>query len=205
MPSLFLEKKNPPPILLRILNLKTLNTFITERLVTQVHQIWTLGSTVYCSSMRTIRIIGLQFMSNHGSSRAVIRGNVWPRMSCSLKQASKYLVCSCFVWYCNEQWSFHFEYRPRQEVFFYPEPSRQILVPTQPPIQWAPKIFPAVKRPEREDNLLSATCAKVRISWSLPTSCADCLESLEPQLLGTPRACPGLQWESFTLITILLL
>jgi hypothetical protein len=27
---------------------------------------------------------------------------------------------------------------------------------------------------------------------TLPPSCADCLEILEPQLPGTPRACPGL-------------
>jgi hypothetical protein len=27
---------------------------------------------------------------------------------------------------------------------------------------------------------------------TLPPSCADCLEILEPQPPGTPRACPGL-------------
>jgi hypothetical protein len=33
----------------------------------------------------------------------------------------------------------------------------------------------------------------------LPTSCADCLEMWEPQLLGTLRACPGLYRDCFTL------
>jgi hypothetical protein len=33
---------------------------------------------------------------------------------------------------------------------------------------------------------------------TLPPSCADYLEILEPQPAGTPRACPGLQRKSFT-------
>jgi hypothetical protein len=34
---------------------------------------------------------------------------------------------------------------------------------------------------------------------TLPLSCADCLEIWEPQPPGTLRACPGLQWDCFTL------
>jgi len=32
---------------------------------------------------------------------------------------------------------------------------------------------------------------------TLPPSCADCLESGEPQSPGTLRVCPGLQWDCF--------
>ena len=34
---------------------------------------------------------------------------------------------------------------------------------------------------------------------TLPPSYADCLEIWEPQLPGTLRACPGMQWDCFTL------
>ena len=33
---------------------------------------------------------------------------------------------------------------------------------------------------------------------TLPPSCADCLEILEPQPPGTLWACPGLEWDCFT-------
>jgi len=33
---------------------------------------------------------------------------------------------------------------------------------------------------------------------TLPPSCAYCLEIWEPQLPGTRRVCPDLQWDSFT-------
>src|SRR5215510_5311847 len=33
---------------------------------------------------------------------------------------------------------------------------------------------------------------------TLPASCADCLEIWEPQTPGTLRACPGLQWNFFS-------
>jgi hypothetical protein len=34
---------------------------------------------------------------------------------------------------------------------------------------------------------------------NLPLSCADCLESWEPQPPGTLKACPGLSWNCFTI------
>jgi len=37
---------------------------------------------------------------------------------------------------------------------------------------------------------------------TLPPSCADCLEIWEPQPPGTLRACPGLQWDCFKLVTL---
>jgi hypothetical protein len=35
---------------------------------------------------------------------------------------------------------------------------------------------------------------------TLPPSCANCLEILEPQPAGTPRSCPGLQWDCFNIV-----
>ena len=37
---------------------------------------------------------------------------------------------------------------------------------------------------------------------TLPPSCAECLEIWEPQLPGTRRACPGLEWNYFTFIVL---
>jgi len=37
---------------------------------------------------------------------------------------------------------------------------------------------------------------------SLPPSCANCFEIWEPQPPGTLRACPGMQWDLFTLVLL---
>jgi hypothetical protein len=39
------------------------------------------------------------------------------------------------------------------------------------------------------------------ISWGENGANADCLEILEPQLSGTLRACSGLQWDCFYLLS----
>jgi hypothetical protein len=54
--------------------------------------------------------------------------------------------------------------------------------------KWVPGILPGGK---------DGRCVGLT---TLPPSCADCLEILEPQPPGTPRACPGLQRESFTFL-----
>jgi hypothetical protein len=58
---------------------------------------------------------------------------------------------------------------------------------TQPRTEMSIRIFPGDKDGRR-----------VRLT-TLPPSYADCLEIWEPQLPGTLRACPGLQWDCFTI------
>jgi len=52
--------------------------------------------------------------------------------------------------------------------------------------KWVPGIFPGGK---------GGRCVRLT---TLPSSCAECLKIWEPQTPGTLRACPGLQWDSFT-------
>jgi hypothetical protein len=67
-------------------------------------------------------------------------------------------------------------------IFQWLNPSGRIvaLVSTQPLTEMVPEILPGGK----DGRYVGLT--------TLPPSCADCLEILEPQSAGTTRACPGL-------------
>jgi len=63
----------------------------------------------------------------------------------------------------------------------------------------APGVDSASNRNEYQEYFLGGKGSWCVGLTTLPLSCADCLEMWEPQPPGTLRACPGLQWDCFTL------
>ena len=58
----------------------------------------------------------------------------------------------------------------------------------------------ASNRNEYQEYFLSGKGDRCVGLTNSPPSCADCLETWEPQPPGTLMACPGLQWDCFILI-----
>jgi hypothetical protein len=56
----------------------------------------------------------------------------------------------------------------------------------------------ASNRNEYQEYFLEDKSGRCVALKTLPPSCADCLEIWEPYSPESVRACPGLQWDSFT-------
>jgi hypothetical protein len=60
-----------------------------------------------------------------------------------------------------------FDSRRGLGIFLFTTVSRMALGPTQPPIQWIPRVLSlGVKRPEREDDHSPPSSAEVKNAWS---------------------------------------
>jgi hypothetical protein len=63
---------------------------------------------------------------------------------------------------------------------------------------YGPEVDAASDRNEYQEYFLGGKGGQCVGLTTVPPSCADCLEIWEPQPPGTLRACPGLEWDSFS-------
>jgi hypothetical protein len=75
-----------------------------------------------------------------------------------------------------------FEFRSALAIFFSPKPSRAVLGPTQPSVQWVLGSFPGGKRLEREVNHSPVSSAE---NMNAPLVCLSCMDKDKPPLYNS--------------------